>query len=102
VPTVWDKTKVLDAVVGQYIVIARKKNNDWYIGGITNHSSREQVIPLNFLDQGNYEAEIYTDALDVKINPNNLVKEIKDITNADSITVQLAGSGGVAITIKKK
>ena len=102
VPVVWDKTKVLDAMVGQYIVIARKKNDDWYIGGITNHSSRELVIPLNFLDAGNYEAEIYTDAMDANINPNNLIKEIKSITNTDSITVQLAGSGGVAIAIKKK
>jgi alpha-glucosidase len=102
VPTVWDETKVLDAVVGQYIVIARKKNNDWYIGGITNHSSRELIIPLSFLDEGNYEAEIYTDAKDVNINPNNLVKEIKSPANTDNIKMQLAGGGGVAIIIKKK
>jgi alpha-glucosidase len=102
VPATWDKTKVLNAEVGRYIVIARKKNNDWYIGGITNHKERELEIPLNFLDEGNYAAEIYTDAKDVNINPNNLVKEIKNITNTDNVKVQLASSGGIAITIKKK
>lgn len=36
VPTVWDETKVLDAKVGEYIIVARKKDNEWFIGSITN------------------------------------------------------------------
>ena len=36
VPTVWDETRVLDAKMGEYIVTARRKGNDWFIGGITN------------------------------------------------------------------
>src|SRR5436853_5385334 len=52
VPTTWDETEVIDAKVGEYISIARRKGNDWYIGTITNHEAREVKIPLNFLGGG--------------------------------------------------
>ena len=102
VPTVWDETKVPDAKAGEFVAIARKHNNDWYIGSITNHNARQISIPLNFLDEGNYEAEIYSDANDVNVNPNHLNKEIKTLTKKDSITVQLAAGGGLAVRLVKK
>src|SRR5205807_8913900 len=40
VPTTWDQTKVIDARVGEYIAIIRKKGRDWYAAAITNHSPR--------------------------------------------------------------
>lgn len=52
VPTTWDETKVIDAKVGEYIIIARRKNNEWYVGGITNGKEREINIPFSFLPAG--------------------------------------------------
>jgi alpha-glucosidase len=83
VPTIWDETKVLDASIGNFITIARRKNNDWYIGTITNGSSRETMVDLSFLADGNYEAELYSDAPDSEQNPNHLLKQIKMVTNRD-------------------
>jgi alpha-glucosidase len=101
IPTNWDETKVLDAKVCEYIVIARRKNNDWYIGSITNHEPRQFQIPMNFLPTGNYSAEIYTDALDVRQYPNHLEKEIRNLTNADIVSLHIAAGGGAVMHLRK-
>jgi alpha-glucosidase len=102
VPTVWDETKVPMARVGEYVVIARKHGDDWYMGSITNHQPRQLTIPLDFLGQGRYSVISYTDAKDAKSNPDDLVKQQYELTNKDSITVQLAAGGGMAMILKKK
>ncbi len=102
VPTVWDETKVLDAKVGDYIIIARRKNNDWFIGSITNHEPRQISIPMKFLSPGNHEADIYTDANDAGQYPNHLNKQTRDITAMDTLKLQLAAGGGMVIHVRKK
>jgi len=101
VPTTWDQTKVIDARVGQYIAIARKKGNDWYAAAITNHSQRVVSVPLNFLDNGKYIAEIYSDSDDVAIEPNHLKKESKSVSAKDVLLIPLAAGGGMAIHFRK-
>jgi alpha-glucosidase len=99
IPTTWDETKVLDSKVGEYITIARRKNQDWFIGTITNHATREINVSLSFLSVGNYTAEIYTDADDAATNPNNLVKQTKAVTNKEILNLKIAGGGGEVIHI---
>jgi alpha-glucosidase len=100
VPTNWDETKVPNAKSGEYVVVARRHNKDWYIGGITNHTARQLTVPLSFLGNSNYEAEIYSDATDVKKDPNHLVMKVRTVTKSDSITISMAGGGGTAIYLK--
>ena len=102
VPTTWDETKVIDARVGEYIVIARKKGNEWYGGAITNHSTRVLNIPLYFLENGKYVAEIYSDADDVNVEPNHLKKESRSVSNQDILSVHLAAGGGMVVRIMKQ
>ena len=102
VPTVWDETKVPAAKVEEYIAIARRHHDDWYIGAINNHEARQIIIPLNFLSDGDYVAEIYRDADDVHTNPNNLVKQIKNLRRTDDIVLQLASGGGAVVRFRKK
>jgi alpha-glucosidase len=102
VPTVWDETKVLDGKLREFISIARRKGNDWYVGAVTNHSARNIGISLNFLSEGKYLAEIYTDAEDVATNPNNLDKRTLVVTKKDVIPARLAAGGGLAIHFKKQ
>lgn len=101
IPTTWDETKVLNAEVDKYITIARRKNNNWYIGTINNHEGRQLTIPLSFLKDGNYTATIYTDADNVSTNPNHLKKEIKQVTAKDVLNINIATGGGAAIYIEK-
>ncbi len=102
VPTNWDETKVLNAEAGAYITIARKKNDIWYIGSITNDQSREYKLPLTFLGEGNYQAEIYADATDTDSKPNNLVLKKMQVTNQSVLDVRLAAGGGLAIRIVRE
>ena len=80
VPTTWDETKVIDAKLGEYIIIARRKNNDWFVGTINNHKPRTIKVPFSFLNDGNYTAEIFSDAEDVSTEPNHLKKENKIVS----------------------
>ena len=100
-PTVWDETKVLDGKLREFIAIARRKGDDWYVGAITNHVARSVNIRLGFLPEGKYEAEIYSDANNVATDPNNLDKRIIVVTKTDSIPAKLASGGGLAVYLKK-
>ncbi|MCL2728162.1 MAG: glycoside hydrolase family 97 protein, partial [Bacteroidales bacterium] len=63
IPTTYDETVVVAAQVGEYIVMARRQGNDWYIGGITNWTPRDLTLDLSFLPQGTYRAELFTDGV---------------------------------------
>jgi alpha-glucosidase len=101
IPTTWDETKVLHAKIGEYITIARKKDDDWYVGTINDHTARDLTISLNFLGDGKYIAEIYSDAEDVRIDPNHLTKETRAVTKKDVIMAKLASGGGQTIHFVK-
>ena len=102
VPTTWNETKVIDAKLGEYISIARRKDNDWYVGAINNHTSRELKILLNFLDEGKYTVEVWQDADDVNKNPNHLTKQTMTVTKQDLLPVLLASGGGFVAHIKRQ
>ena len=56
VPTTWDETKVIEASMGEYLIIARRKGTDWYLGAINNSVAREIQFPLSFLSKGTFNA----------------------------------------------
>ncbi len=97
VPTVWDETVVPGAEVDEWVSIARRKGTDWYVGTINNSKEKKVNIPLKFLSAGNYHATIYKDSADAVNYPNQLIKEEKTLTAADSITIDLAPGGGEVI-----
>lgn len=103
----WDDTKILDAEPGDYICIARKAKgtHQWFLGAITDENNRLMRINLDFLDANStYTATIYQDApnADWEKNPEAYQIEERTVKQSDLITVQLARSGGVAISFKKK
>ncbi|MDQ6845450.1 MAG: glycoside hydrolase family 97 protein, partial [Bacteroidota bacterium] len=102
IPTTWDETKVLDAKVNEYIVIARRKNNDWYLGAINNHQPRDIDLQLSFLENGKYDADLYLDANDTDTNPNHIGIQRREVGKADKLTLKLAAGGGFAIRLLKK
>ena len=102
VPTIWDETKVLGNEVSQYITIARRSKEDWFIGSVTNSMPRDVKIPLSFLPEGEYEAEIFRDAEDTDVNPNNLVKESREVNRGDILAFDLAAGGGAVVHLRKK
>jgi alpha-glucosidase len=102
IPTTWDEIKVIDAKVGAYVVIARRKNNEWYIGAINNHEPRTLTIPLQCIGDGKYDAEIYTDAADTDEEPNHFTLQKQTLTRQDTLSLKLAAGGGLVIRLKKE
>lgn len=100
VPTTWDKTVVPDASVNEYVAIARRHGDDWYVGAINNSQARNVEIALDFLGKGDYKVTLYKDARDTDTNPNHLIKDTLTVTAKDKITVPLASDGGAAMHIQ--
>lgn len=100
VPTTWDETKVIDAKVDEYLIVARRKDNDWYLGAINNSKDRVVDVPLSFLSAGKYTAEIYADGNDPHTSPNSIRFETKMVTSTEKLMLPLAGKGGLAIYFK--
>ena len=61
VPVTWDETRFLMGDIGEYVVLARRKGRDWYVGAMTNEQGRTVELPLDFLGSGRFEATAWTD-----------------------------------------
>ena len=101
IPVTWDETHVANAKVDEFVSIARRKNNDWYIGSISNNKKRTVEINLSFLPKGNYTATIYSDAPDADLNADHLIKEIKTVDNSMTVKITLAAGGGNVMILHK-
>lgn len=101
VPTVWDETRVLAGAPGEYIVEARRKGAEWFVGALTNSQPREIEIPLGFLAGDGYLMVQYADAPDANIDASKVLEEKRIANKADTLKVKLAPGGGVAIRFTK-
>ena len=100
VPTVWDETKVLHAKIGEYGVIARKKGEEWFIGGINGDQALTLDLYFPFLDRDKeYSAKIFSD--DPSVNTRTHVRIDSTIINCKTAyPVNLAPNNGIAMHIK--
>jgi len=97
VPTTWDATRVLNGEPGEFVTIARRHGEEWYLGSITNWTPRELRIHADFLGKGAYKAEIYEDASDAAQNPKHVSIRRQNVRSGDTLTISLAKGGGCAI-----
>jgi alpha-glucosidase len=99
-PTVWDDTKVLQGMIGKYIVTARRHGEEWFVGGATNNDGREVSIPLDFLPKGKrFLVNLYTD--DAAVSTRTKVKvEQRKVKSTDVLRIKLMPSGGVALWLR--
>ncbi|MEN2401252.1 glycoside hydrolase family 97 protein [Flavobacterium sp. MC2016-06] len=102
IPTVWDETKVLHGSVGNYIVVARKKADKWFIGGMTDADARELPIDLSFLGEGTFSMEIFEDGINADRFAEDYKKEIIEVNKNSKVTAKMASGGGWSAIITKK
>jgi alpha-glucosidase len=100
VPASWDVTRVLNGYPGKYITIARKRGSDWYLGAMTA-DARTYEITLDFLEPGNYTAEIYADAPDSGQFPKKVSIKTVKVKAGGKMNISMAEAGGVAVHFKK-
>jgi len=92
--------KVLNAAVGDYITIARKSADKWFIGSMTDENERELTFDLTFLDKGNYKAILFEDADNPNEFPSEVNRKERILTNKDCLTIKLAKGGGFAAILE--
>lgn len=92
IPATWDETRVLHAEVGQCIVIARRKGNAWYLGGMTATSQRELTLPLNFHGEGQFGAELFLD--NPPAGPTAVARRTQSISPATPLRITMPRAGG--------
>jgi alpha-glucosidase len=97
VPTQWDSMHVLNGEPGEFVTIARSHGKEWYLGSITNWTSRELHVPLDFLDAGRYIAQVYQDGADAGTHPKHVTINRLVVHKGERLTLHLASGGGCAI-----
>ncbi len=101
VPVVWDETKVLDAKVGEYVVMARRSGDRWFIGAITNDKGRTLEIDLSFLpDAKNRQLVYFEDGINADRQAMDYKKREKEVNKSTKLTLKLVRNGGWAGVIK--
>jgi alpha-glucosidase len=102
VPVIWDDIKVLDAKIGDYLLLARRSGNDWFVGGMTDWNSRELELDLSFLPAGAYTMDIFRDG----INADRFAQDYKhlkmDVKSGDKLKIEMAPGGGWVAKISSR
>jgi alpha-glucosidase len=101
VPVTWDESRTLAGSIGEYIAVARRSGSTWYLGAMTNESSRTLSLPLSFLGSGTYTATVYADGTP-GTSPfrTPVVVSTRTVTAADTLDVAMAPAGGQAVVLK--
>ena len=94
VPTTFDETIALTGTVGEYIVLARRKGNVWYVAAMTNWTPRNYTLDFSFLGKGSYQAEIFADGINADREATDYKKTVRTISASDKLEIQMASGGG--------
>jgi alpha-glucosidase len=100
VPVTWDETVVLDGAIGEYVIVARKKGEDWYIGGLNNWDERSISIDLKRFAEGSFQASIYQDSVNANRLASDYTHRVTQVTSGDTIQLTMKKGGGFAIHLK--
>jgi alpha-glucosidase len=93
-PSDWDETRFIEGMPSSYIVIARRKGKDWYIGGMTDQP-RTVTIPLDFLNEGtNYNALVFSDE-----THDTMRRSMQKVNKSGELAFAMMERGGFAVCL---
>ena len=96
IPTTWEETKAISAKIGEYLIIARRNGENWYLAGLTDWNSRNIEVKLDFLDASKYKMEIFKDGRNADVHASDFKKEEIIVTKGEMINIMMAKGGGWA------
>ena len=102
IPTVWDETLGLDGKVGEYITMARRSGDEWYVGGLTNWDKRDIIVDLSFLEEGFYEIELFKDGINADRAACDYKRVVMPVPEDRQLKVTLFPGGGFAGRIERR
>jgi alpha-glucosidase len=102
VPTTWDETKALDGKISDYVIVARRKGSDWYVGAMTDWTAREFEIDFSFLPEGNFQMEVYQDGPNANRYGSDYQRIQREINRLTKLKIKLAEGGGWVARIRPR
>ena len=99
VPCTWNEARAIGGQPMQWISLARRSGSDWYVGSLTNWDARDVKVPLSFLGDGKYIAEMYADAPDAADEPTHTVLTRQSVDRNTVLDVHMVSGGGNAMWI---
>jgi alpha-glucosidase len=93
---VWDETVPLAGKVGDFIAVARKSGQSWYIGALTDWTPRTMELKLDFLPAGTYTLAEWTDGINADQYAEDLKLNTRTVKSGEVITIKMAPGGGYA------
>lgn len=100
VPTAFDETRVLNAKVGEYAVVAKRKGNEWFLGASTNWNARTIDVDFSFLPKGKtFNADMYTDGENANTVAGDYVYKTITVDSKTKLKIELAQGGGAVVYI---
>lgn len=101
VPVTWDETRALEAKAGEYALVAKRKGNKWYIGGMTNNTERQLEISIDFLNAGtSYKMTSFEDGINAGRQAMDYRRKESHVKSGDKIQIKMARNGGFAAVIE--
>lgn len=100
IPTVWDETVALEAKAGDYLLMARRNGEVWYVAGLNDWTGKELDVKLDFLGEGEYEAEIFSDGVNADRWAEDYRLERVKVRKGEVLPVKMANGGGWAAIIR--
>ena len=102
IPTTFDETVALDGQLAEYIVIARRKGTTWYVAAMTDWTARDLAIPLSFLGEGKFSADIFADGANAMKEATDYKHTKQTATCQDQLKIHLSSGGGWTGIFKKQ
>lgn len=99
IPVVWDDIACLDGKVGDFIVLARKSGENWFVGAMTDWNERTIDIDFSFLPSGNYNIEIYQDGINADRYAGDYKITRSTVKSGGLMRIHMAPGGGWAARI---
>jgi len=100
-PTVWDETVALAGKVGEYVAVARRCGDVWYIGALTNWDARTLELDLSFLGEGSWKAEIFADGPNAGKAAHDYVHCTAPVPGSRTLSAPMAPGGGWVARISR-
>lgn len=102
IPTSWDETRPLQGEIGEYLTIARRKGDTWYVAAMTDWNARTLQVPLSFLPAGEYEATVVADGMNADRYAADYRIDSRIVGPKGNLRIELAPGGGFVARIVAK
>ena len=101
-PTTWDESLSVNGVLGNYITLARRSGDIWYVGSLNDWTARDLTLDLSFLGEGDWTMEIFRDGVNADRAARDYKRESAQLSADRKVTIHMAPGGGWTARITKK